>query len=200
MCHVIVSAPSLPTQPYTGRYVVAVTGHRELGHVAGFVSTMFDVVLARLVREHGAALVALSGLASGADTLFAEAVMAQRITLDACLPYAQFAESFAPGAERERFATIQRYCRLVHQLPFTARSKDAYMALGYWLVDSCDLLITAWNGRPAVGRGGTGDVVAYARAERRPLIHVHTLEHRVVDESRTNGRLNGSCGDFSSPL
>jgi hypothetical protein len=50
------------------------------------------------------------------------------------------------------------------------------MALGRWLVDSCDVLVAAWSGLPAAAEGGTGDVAAYARAVGRRGVHIHTLQ------------------------
>ena len=37
------------------------------------------------------------------------------------------------------------------------------MAAGKSIVDSCEMLIAIWDGKPARGLGGTGDVVRYAR-------------------------------------
>lgn len=170
------------TQPYTERYVVAVTGHRNLGDAAtvDFVATTFDALLTHLQRQSAGGIVVLSGLAQGADTLFAEAALARGIDLEACLACAELIDNFAPGLERQRFLALQTRCRRLHHLPFVERSKTAYMALGQWLVDSCDLLIAAWNGLPAAGLGGTGDVVAYARRQGRPVIHIHTLQKLVI--------------------
>jgi hypothetical protein len=37
------------------------------------------------------------------------------------------------------------------------------------VADQCDALVAVWDGQPARGRGGTADIVAYARKKRRPL-------------------------------
>jgi hypothetical protein len=36
-------------------------------------------------------------------------------------------------------------------------------------VDRSDVLLAVWDGQPARGPGGTGDVVAYARARGTPV-------------------------------
>lgn len=160
---------------------VAVTGHQHLGDDAtvAFVGQSFGGQLARLRDTHPAGVVALSGLAAGADTLFAEIALRGGLPLEVCLAAPDIVENFAAGPERERFLTLCALSRRVHRLPYPERSPKAYMGLGRWLVESCDLLIAAWNGLPAAGEGGTGDVVAYARSLGRPVVHVHTLE-RVV--------------------
>jgi hypothetical protein len=155
-------------------FVVAVTGHQRLGDQAtvSFVVQAFATLLEQLYDVHGQQLVALSGLAEGADTLFAEAALARGIGLEVCLACESVIENFAPGPARDRFLSLKAQSHRVAQLAYTERSNDAYMALGRWLVDSCDVLIAAWNGLPAAGAGGTGDVVAYARQQGRPVIHL----------------------------
>lgn len=123
---------------------------------------------------------ALSGLAAGSDTIFAETALAYDIPLEACLACAEIAENFTSGPERERFYNLLACSRRVHRLPFMERSNAAYMALGRWLVDSSDLLIAVWNGLPAVAPGGTGDVVAYARQRGRTVIHVNPVEKKIT--------------------
>jgi hypothetical protein len=54
-----------------------------------------------------------------------------------------------------------------------APSEDAYLAAGKHIVDRAGLLVALWNGKPAAGKGGTGDIVAYARSQGRPVVHVH---------------------------
>lgn len=41
---------------------------------------------------------------------------------------------------------------------------DGYLAVGRRVVDSSEILIAIWNGKPAMGRGGTGDIVKHAVA------------------------------------
>jgi hypothetical protein len=155
-----------------------VTGHSNLRNpeTARFVSESFHTILVALSNLHGPRLVALSGLAVGADTLFAEAARQHGIPLECCLASDDILESFAPGPDRDRYLDLRRYSSRVHQLPFAERSNTAYMALGRWLVDSCDVLVAAWSGLPAAAEGGTGDVAAYARAVGRRGVHIHTLQ------------------------
>jgi hypothetical protein len=168
----------------TPGFRVAVTGHQQLGDetTVAYVTQAFGAQLARLRDAHPEGVVALSGLGAGADTIFAELALRGGLALEVCLAAADIVENFVPGPERERFLTLCALSRQIHRLPYAGRSNTAYMALGRWLVESCDLLIAAWNGQPAAAEGGTGDVVAYARAHGRPVIHIHTIEHTVSDE------------------
>lgn len=168
--------------PALSPFRVGVTGHWLLGDSAtiAFVSQAFSALLSQLLRDHPEGLVALSGLALGADTLFAEAALVLGIPLEACIANHAVLEKYAPGPEREQHFRLRSRSRIVHELPFTERCAESYVTLGHWLVDSSDLLIAAWNGEAPAKPGGTGDVVGMAQAAGRPVIHIHTLQRTIT--------------------
>jgi hypothetical protein len=51
----------------------------------------------------------------------------------------------------------------VHTMPFERSGRDAYVAASKHMLSTVDTLIAVWDGKPAGGYGGTGDVVAAAR-------------------------------------
>lgn len=161
---------------------VAVTGHWSLGDTATvvFVTQAFVALLTRLKYAYPHGVVVLSGLALGADTIFAEAALALELPLDTCIANTAVLEKYAPGLECEQHLRLRACSRSLLELPFAERSAASYLALGRWLVDSCDLLIAAWNGEAPAKPGGTGDVVAMALATGRPVIHVDTVQHTVM--------------------
>lgn len=163
-----------------GTLSVAITGHRNLGNQAPFVTRACHAVLATLRARHTGTMLALSGLAVGADTIFAEAALALDLPLHAVLAADDVIEDYPQPADRRRFLELCGRSHTVHQLPFASRCDAAYLALGMFLVDRCDLLVAAWNGLPAAGVGGTGDVVAYAQACTRPFVHLNTRTGRIA--------------------
>lgn len=173
-----------PTTPASGNapYRVAVTGHWSLGDAAtvAFVTHAFTTILRQLLRDHPAGVVALSGLALGADTLFAEAALALGIPLETCIANSAAIEKYAPGPEREQHVRLRARSQSVTELPYTERSAESYLALGRWLIDSADLLIAAWNGEAPAKPGGTGDVVTMALSAGRPVLHIHTRRHTIT--------------------
>lgn len=156
-------------------YTVAVTGHCKLGSamITCFVEATCLDVLSRLQEQHAGNLQALSAVAIGADTIFADAAIQLDIPLSVVLAADDIIGDYPSLVDRKRFS---RLCGLgqVHRLPFSARCDAAYVALGQYLVNTCDILVAIWNGQPAAGPGGTGDVVTYARARARPIIHIDT--------------------------
>lgn len=172
---------TIPPSQRGSPFFVAITGHCDLGDEATitFVTQTFETLLRSLQNAYPEGVVALSGLAPGADTLFAEVALNLAIPLEACIAATAVIEKYAPGPELEQHLRLRQASQQVHVLPFSERSGEAYLALGHWLVHSCDLLIAAWNGQPARKAGGTGDVVAYAHAQGRPVLHIHTVQQTV---------------------
>jgi hypothetical protein len=108
-------------------------------------------------------------LAAGADQLFAELVVGRGGELRAVIPCAGYEETFADRRDKDRYRTLLNSATSVVELPFPSPSEEAYFAAGQRVVDSCDELVAVWDGLPAKGRGGTADIVAYAREQRKPL-------------------------------
>lgn len=156
---------------------VGVTGHRRLGgdpRTPWFVQAECVRLLDRL-RElavyRGVRLVAYSALAIGADQLFARAAVGLGLPLVGVLPFADYADDFSTD-ERPDFETLLSLCCEVHRLPTRRRSDRAYLRGGLWMVDRVDYLVAVWDGQPAKGVGGTGDVVAYADKKGRPVFRI----------------------------
>lgn len=162
---------------------IAVTGHRHFHDAATyrFVNQSIEAVLRRLLSD-ATTLCALSGLAEGSDTMFADIALSLNIPLIGVIAATDLVETFAPGPARNTYLSLCRRARQLCVLPFHHAGPAAYAALGQVLVDQCDVLVAAWNGQPAQDAGGTGGVVAYARACRKPLVHLHTLEHTITWE------------------
>ena len=50
-----------------------------------------------------------------------------------------------------------------------------YERSGQYIADQCDALIAIWDGLPARGRGGTAEIVAYARKNKRKLAWIKSV-------------------------
>lgn len=166
---------------------VAVTGHRNLrdASTATFVTRAIQTILGQLASEHPAGLRALSGLAEGADTIFAEQALSLGLSLEVIIAAEDLSETFLPGEARTHFLELLDRSSVQHKLPFTHSGPTAYAALGRALVERADLLVAVWDGRPAPDDGGTGGVVALARKRCLPIIHIHTLHHTITRDPVT---------------
>ena len=131
--------------------VCGFTGHRRLPWGGDETDPRCAALKALLVRRVAEAAAAgcgtfLCGMARGADTYFAEAVLALRdgglnLRLEALVPCPSQAGGWS-AADRDRWTRL--------------------------LVDRSDVLITVYDG----SGGGTASTVAYARRRGRPLLPV----------------------------
>ncbi|WP_171471170.1 hypothetical protein [Frigoriglobus tundricola] len=130
--------------------------------------------LADILREHAAGgTCVLVALAEGGDQAFTDAALALGIPVDVVLPCTLYEDTFEGAEAKAKYHSLLAQSNNVVTLDYVEPSEDAFLAAGKYVVDHCDLLVTLWNGKQAAGKGGTGDVVEYARSLGRPLIHVH---------------------------
>jgi len=153
---------------------IGVSGHRQLRDER-MVTQMTETVLDR-VLEHATEIVIVSSVAEGADRLVADLVLARPgATLEIVLPLP--ADDFLDDFESERscgefWDLLERAASVtvVEQVPGEDRTA-AYERAGHAVVDTCDVLIALWDGRPSRGKGSTADMIQYA-LERDVLVEV----------------------------
>lgn len=174
------------------RYVkVAVTGHRPAGLTPDqrqFARSELNRLAVKLRDEHGTR-VAISGLALGADTWWAQAAEQAGLTLWAYVPFPQQADQF-PTADRAEWVRLRRVaCRVV-----TVGDRydvRLFHARNDLIVQDCDLLIVVHD--PARSTGGTVSTLRKARNVGRPLVLVDVAAGRTCIEpgprSGVEGRL-----------
>ena len=146
---------------------IGITGHQDLTpRTAALVAVAVDAVLA------GRAVVGVTSLAAGADQVFAECVLRSGGTLVVVVPAKQYRDTFAVERDAATFDHLLERATTVIQLPFGVPSEAAYWAAGQEIVRRCDRLVAVWDGEGGAGRGGTADVVRYARAHGRDVVVV----------------------------
>lgn len=157
------------------------TGHRILAQpekVAAGVDRALDAIRNAFP---GRGLLVISMLAEGADRLVAARALRRAGTaLHAVLPMAraEYTTDFATAASRLEFDALLRRADQIVELEPRATREAAYAAAGDYLLDRCDALLAVWDGAPALGRGGTGGIVARARERRLPLVWIHAGNRR----------------------
>lgn len=155
-----------------------------LFHIAGFTGHRHVTAPAIIEQAIGSALellqqrttgdwVALSSLAQGSDQMFVQQSLKRGLSWHALLPLpaGEFARDFDPVQWSETEALLQQaeHVQVSSDATDGAR-EDAYLDCGLETVNGSDLLIAVWDGEPARGKGGTAEVVEYARALGRPII------------------------------
>ena len=151
-------------------FVVGFTGHRRVKHEKALAQVLREVI-ASLQKDVGRDLVGRSSIASGADTLFAEACLASNMKWIAQLPFpeAEFKKDFSEADWTRAKALLDRAER-VEISSDTAERPRSYLDCGLATVDGADLMVAVWDGKAPRGPGGTAQIVEHARTAQKPLI------------------------------
>ena len=147
---------------------VGVIGHRRIvdrARLRALIDEVFD--------ELGDSELAVwSSLAEGADRIGAEAALDRDVPLHAVLPM--------PAEDYERdfpdtagaFHDLLARATTVRVVELAANRNEAYLEAGLQVLASTDVLLVAWNGEAAAGKGGTADVVDQARRCDHPMVWI----------------------------
>jgi len=116
----------------------------------------------------------VSPLAEGADRLVAEEAKKFGIDLQAPLPFPK------PEYETDFPATVGAFRHLLERAEVVeldgahrfSLADLSYLEVGRFVVRNCDIMIAVWDGLPARGQGGTGDVVQFAAQFGTPVWHI----------------------------
>ena len=160
---------------------LGITGHRNLRDELGVgcaIHRLLDRINDTLNQQHVTPLAwtVVSALASGADRLFAEKVLEDRrgrLEVVTPFPVEEYVKDFDPGADRGQFDRLMALASQLDPLPGDRESaRDAaYLRAGEHVVDTCEIVVAVWDGRPSSG-GGAGDVVEYAVRRERIVIWI----------------------------
>lgn len=125
-------------------------------------------------------VIGVTSLAIGADSLFAEIVLALGGTLEVVVPFSGYEEKFTSDADRQRYIRFLGCAGRVEILPRHNTDEESYYAAGKRVVDLSGLVVLCWDGRLAAGLGGTADIAGYAQSQRKPTVHLNPETHVVT--------------------
>jgi hypothetical protein len=179
------TAPALPAT--SGRlpqfHVVGFTGHRHLAQPEVSARAIRSA-LESLRREVPGEWIALSSVAGGGDQLFVQQArelgLSRHVILP--LPRAEFARDFTPAdwaaveemlAAADHVSTVSEY----------GDRKDSYLDCGIETVNGSDVLVALWDGNNSRGKGGTADVVEYAKSIGKPMVIINAGTGEVRKEN-----------------
>lgn len=144
---------------------VAISGHRELPEQT---ERLVDAALrAEIGKRADGALVGVSCIADGADSLFACAVLDAGGELVVIVPAEKYREGL-PVSHPTYEALLAKASEVI-RLNFSESTSEAHMDASLRMLDQAEELVAVWDGKPARGYGGTADVVEAARQRRIPV-------------------------------
>ena len=173
-----------PVEPLPLFNFIGFTGHRNLAQPE-LIRTCLDEALRGITaRFAGVEWATVSSVAQGADTLFVRAALDQKLPWHAVLPFslAEFQKDFDAAGWREAESLLARAADKFTVMGTTDRV-EAYLDAGLETVDRADILIAVWDGAAARGKGGTAEIITYARELQRPLVIIDAATGRVTEEN-----------------
>jgi hypothetical protein len=193
-------------------HVVGFSGHRQIVNPDGLAAAIRSALKSLRSKAPGEWL-GLSSVAEGGDQLFVEQARSLGLSWHAILPLpkAEFAKDF-PAREWSAVEKALEHAEHVRVITENGTREDAYLDCGMATVDGSDLLLAVWDGEPARGKGGTADVIAYARSLGRPLIvidsntlmvsreHLDKLERTDTSLSTLNELPMAPCAPGGNPF
>lgn len=145
---------------------IGMSGHQDLPNEAlAFIRHEIAGALSELAGE----LIGVSSLAAGADQLFASLVLEHGGRLHVIIPSDGYETTFSDPHDVDQFRSLLGRAETVEQLSYPEPSEDAFFAAGRRVVEESDRLLAVWDGQPAKGKGGTADIVEYARNRGRTV-------------------------------
>lgn len=157
---------------------LGITGHRKLNFqnsIAQSIQTVFSSLFDTQITKNPttAKITLLSPIAEGADRLAAKEILNfPHHTLHVILPLLQadYENDFLTTESQTEFKNLLVLADSIKTLPPQTTRGESYLAVGCHIVDNCDILLAVWDGLPARGKGGTAEIVAYARKCEKPVI------------------------------
>ena len=205
------------------RIRIGVTGHRSLSNPQYIINslrdilniaipTLFDVDIAYKNFITPFVFTVSSSLAEGADRLVAKEILLKPDSdLEVVLPMhkdeyrkhfeaenseLEFYSLYNRASEVKVFSKNVKWDELITEDIRREARRKAYEESGQYVVDHSDVLIAIWDGKPSRGRGGTAEIVQYARNKKCSLIIIpsdnpsaYTIERNRLLNSAAYSRL-----------
>ncbi|MFJ8114142.1 hypothetical protein [Streptomyces sp. NPDC096132] len=165
--------------------VIAVTGHMDLTEAS--VRPVREALRDALRPYERIGLTGLSCIAQGADSLFAEEVLAVGGRLVAVIPAQDYRQRHVSTDHAETFDRLLAAAAEVLVLEYGRADARAYEEANRVLLDRADRLVAVWDGQSRPERGGTAATVAEARRAGLP-VDVVWPEGAQREGSRPPGR------------
>lgn len=152
--------------------VIGVTGHRDIDsrdpRLTEIVGREMEQLRLRAADPHTSVL---SCLAEGADRMVARLgldLLGSELVATLPMPPSEYRRDFYSARSREEFDELLAAARKVVVLVDGRTPPEGYQGgarthryacAGAYIVAHCDVLIALWDGQPARGLGGTGQIV-----------------------------------------
>lgn len=172
-------------------FSIGITGHRDISineenclrelckeiftHVSQNIKDIHQQASNILYSKDNPCLNLITCLAEGFDSIAAEASLELGYELQCPLPYLrnEYIKDFQSAESKLRFSSLLTKASSVYEINLRGDSYEkakSYLNAGSVMLEHADILLAFWDGCPAKGLGGTGDIVELAREKGIPVI------------------------------
>ena len=120
---------------------------------------------------------AFTSLAAGSDQIFAREALALNVPVTAIIPLADY-ETILEAGEVAPYNELLRRCQVI-TLQGSSDLPRSFLEAGQKVAESADILVAVWDGQPALGVGGTADIVRYSLGRGQPVLHINPVTKTV---------------------
>jgi hypothetical protein len=159
---------------------IGIIGHRFFydNYTKGFVIKECLSILLQAKKSYNN-VVAVSAIAEGADTIFAEVAALLNIPLEIVTPFHDYITDFETFYSKDRYLTLKRIAEKEIKLPYAIRSEEAYFHAMQWVIKESDVSIAVWDGRENKGKASTASTVKELIRNKKNWIHLDVLCNSV---------------------
>ena len=167
--------------------IVAVTGRRDLEGKDDWVRSEMDRIVTKTTPT-----AMISGMAQGADMLWAQSAEANSVPLIAHCPFPQQARSWVQQDQDER----ERLLKYAQDVSFAGEffDKKFYFVRNTTMMEAADTVVAVWGKDE---KGGTWDAVKKARKLKKTIIHVDFKCQRTTIERPAEVTVDPTLFDIS---
>lgn len=175
---------------FSAHFLIGFTGHRLGINETVIRPALTDVLeeLKQRAENVGGIAELYASISEGADTLCVEAARVLNLPVHLLLPLPEeeFAQDFSSPDAWERSRLELERARLrpgrdsVQTVAGESSRPECYYNQGIHMLDALDVLVAVWDGEPAKGMGGTGEIVSQARAIGVPVIWINSTTAAVT--------------------
>jgi hypothetical protein len=159
---------------------LGITGHRTLEEIDEIHAGVEGALLCILGTFPDSHFRILSSLAEGADRILVKRLLeipSACLWVPLPLPKDDYIKDFETTQSVEEFISLLGKAERVINMPVKEKREEGFLAAGKYILDNCDVLLAIWDGKPAKGVAGTGEIVTLARGRGLPMVWIHANNH-----------------------
>ncbi|SHF33508.1 hypothetical protein [Chryseobacterium takakiae] len=154
--------------------ILGITGHQDL---KSFNLDWIKFTVNNFLKENDI-IKGLSSLAIGSDQLFCRQLIKKNIPYDVIIPCDNYISTFKTLKDSESFLGLLNMSKGIYTLNFDKPSESAFYSAGIEIVNKASVIIAIWDGKPAKGLGGTGDIVKIALQQKKSVYHINPVNEQ----------------------